>query len=755
MANDKFLIAPFDSGLDLSLPVWLTSDDAMQRLNNAYVWRGRYRKRFGSRYMGTNALTTRFRINLGTTGQSPFAPGSFSATPVKGIKWKIGQQFSIGANIYTVWQTTGQMLKTGGTATTYTYDTTNGHLVIVGETDATPVYFYPSEPIMGLDNFEFGAVNNHPSFGFDTQFAYKYTAGAWDISNNSPVFTGSNSDFFWIANWRGTAGADLFFETNFNPNDKMYYWDGATWNDFTTLTVYRTNPTTRWVKTAKMIIPFKGYLHLLNIIETDGTGPNTTNHTNRDRWSWIGDPTVANAWTEQNQVGYVGAGFADAATKEAIIGARFIKDHLIVYFENSTWELVATGNAADPFHWYKLNSELGTEAINSPVIFDKVVLSVAAQGICACNGSNIERVDDKIPQDVFNLRTINNGIIRIAGIRDYEAEVVYWTWPNDSQPTNSSVYPNKILVYNYKNGTWAYNDDCVTAWGVFEQDSADIWAGDDQTWEDDTSTWASGVQLGLPRRIVAGNQQGYTFICEADLTSNAQVMQVTNASYTDPVLTLTIIDHTLAPGDFISLSNMNGFSVINNSTGLPVTIFKIETLPTTNTVTVILKATSTDPKETTYTVTCAYIGGGLAGRVSKIDIVSKRWNPYVKNASSFQLSKMDFCVKATDYGQITVDYSPSSATNSDGNGLSMVDAGIATNSALGSNILQTSPFTLYPLESMQLTLWHPVYFQTQGDSIQIRLYFSDEQMTNPAISQTCDFVLEGILLYTSPTGRLE
>ena len=47
---DRFLIAPMSTGLQLNMPPWLIMDDAFTRLNNAYVWRSRLRKRFGAQW---------------------------------------------------------------------------------------------------------------------------------------------------------------------------------------------------------------------------------------------------------------------------------------------------------------------------------------------------------------------------------------------------------------------------------------------------------------------------------------------------------------------------------------------------------------------------------------------------------------------------------------------------------------------------------------------------------------------------------
>ena len=95
-----------------------------------------------------------------------------------------------------------------------------------------------------------------------------------------------------------------------------------------------------------------------------------------------------------------------------------------------------TGNQVLPFIWQKINTELGAESTFSVVPFDKVILGVGNVGIHACNGANVERIDDKIPDEVFRIHNENEGVQRVYGIRDYDVEMVYWTFP--SQEENST-----------------------------------------------------------------------------------------------------------------------------------------------------------------------------------------------------------------------------------------------------------------------------------------------------------------------------
>lgn len=764
---DRFLIAPTNTGLQTDLRPFLINDDAYQQLNNAYVFRGRVRKRFGSRFMGngwssaqTEPLFSRLRVNVGTTAA---VTGDFADAKIPpsttGAIYKIGQQFSVGTTIFTVVVANGAMLTTG--AATGTFNTTTGHLAITGNTEnpSTAIWWYPSEPVMGLTNYGIDPINDQPSYAFDTRFSYVFLGGFWQRLDNSgsgvPVWHGSNINFFWSTNWQGiTDSPQIMFTTNFfvtnydgagaATDDPIWYYDGTTWTKASGATGWyflpaggaaRTGP---FIQTARLIVPFKNRLVLLNTVENDnsgGAGVNT-NFVNRARFCHYGSPFSDNAWYETNQTDATpsagdGGGYVDAATEEQIISAEFIKDRLIVYFERSTWELAYTGNQVQPFTWQKINTELGSESEFSTVPFDKEVLTMGNTGVHSCNGSNVVRIDTKIPQEIFKISNKNIGVQRVAGIRDYFVEMVYWTFPSANE-NSSDTFPNRVLVYNYQNGSWAFNNDCITTWGYFEQQNAMTWASTTTNWEDSNFTWDSGTLQIQFRQVIAGNQQGYTFIIDSDESRNERAMQITNLTYPSTnIVQLVLIDHTLEVGDWISIENPSGIS-------LPILgSYQVTQVINSNTVQVFAPD-----------VSGTYLGGGNSARISRIDIISKQWNPYLNKDRNVFLQRIDFGVTKTQSGQITVDYSPSSAE------ISLVNDGgpSGTNAIMGTNILETSPYpvALAPLEQQQDRLWHPVYFQSDGNCIQIRMYLNDIQMANLGVAWE-DFELEGCVLYCAPT----
>jgi len=774
---DRFLIAPINTGLQKDLKPWLIPDDAFDELNNAYVFRGRIRKRFGGRLMGTGAsssltapLFSRLRIQVGVITAGALAGTVPGGTAVAAI----GQMFSILNEIFTVPSagTPVTMLDTGPiVAATATYDTTSGAYVFAGVTapDNTPVWFYPDLPVMGITIYDSGAINNQPTYAFDTRFAYVFTGGFWQQSGspstNTPIWHGTDINFFWTTNWRGATPAQIvlfvtnFYVVNYNgtgmtTDDPIWWFDGTNWtaakgtNAFYFLPAGGAPKTGPYVVTSRLIVPFKNRLLLLNTVENNGAGGGgtNTNYVNRLRYSFNGSPFAVNAWYEPNQVDssnnkFGGAGFIDATTEEAIISAEFIKDRLIVYFERSTWEIAYTGNAVLPFVWQKINTELGSEAQQSTVPFDKEILTIGNTGVHACNGANVARIDTKIPDEVFEIFNKNIGVQRVAAIRDYFVEMVYWSFPSvDENPNN--VYPNRVLVYNYRNNSWAINDDCITAFGYFEQQNGTTWASSLDRWNTSNFPWNSGAQQAQFRQVIAGNQQGYVFIVDSEESRNAPVMQISQMSYdaTTQQLTLTIINHTLNTDTDLTDENSD-FIYIENAQGIDFDgsgIYPVTSVTGPNTVTV----------GPVINFTGVYTGGGTVARVSNIRISTKQFNPYIDKGRDVYLAKIDFAVLATEDGEITVDYYPNDSS------YSMLENAAVTGAIQGTGVLQTFPYDpiLYPFEQEQERLWHQIYFQSEGECIQLFMYMTFNQITEPDIAFS-EFEMEGMVLHTMPVGE--
>jgi len=729
MAFDKFLIAPFEDGTRKDVKPWLVPDQAFEELNNAYNFRGRIKKRIGSFNVGTSqtkaALTSRLRIKVGTTDP---VTGNLSGTvPLGATIGAVGQLFSIDTDTFTVFNGAAgaqDMKKSGGTATTYTFDIGTGAYVFVAAAVNTDVYFYPSTPVMGFANYEKIEINDEHTFAFDRNFNYQLINTGWEAITPAVAaaqWSSSDSQFFWSENYRGLNDYSyILFTTNYKATDYMRYYDGAAWNVFRP--TYNSGSANYTIDTARIIVSFQNRLLLLNVAEGFDGSALVNTITNRCRYSQIGSPLAADAWHEDVD----GKGsFIDAPTREAIVSAAKIKNRLIVYFERSTYELVYTGNQVYPFRWQEINSQLGCESTFSIISFDKVVLGIGDSGIHACSGANVERIDSKIPDEIFKIHNDNDGVFRVCGIRDFYNEMSYWSIPSQG---SDEVFPGTLLIYNYVNNTWATFDDSVTTFGYHYLEEDEAWTTSIGTWEDRNEIWNSGALESKHRYVIAGNQQGFTYIMSRDWARNAFSQQITNITEAGGVVTVTSIDHNLETGDFVHIHNAVGITELNDN------IYKVKRI-TKDTFTI----------DESPAVTGTYSGSGTISLVSKIDIYTKRFNFYSGLGLNTNIEKTDFLVDKVDDGEMTVDYLASSS------GLSLRDMGVNTGAILGTAILETTSYG--GLEDTQERFWHAVYLQAQGESVQLRLYWDDDQMKNNDISLRW-FEMNGILFHASPTQEL-
>jgi hypothetical protein len=750
---DKFLIAPFDqdSGLQTNVKSWLIPDNAFAQLDNAYVFRGRVRKRWGSRWFNDSQLASRLRAQVGTVGvPNATVPGSVGA---------IGQIFSIQNQILTVYQLNGAMYATGDLEDplndiTGTFDTVTGiySFVIPGTIpNDTPIYWYPSLPIMGIVTYETtiaGRVN--PAIVFDTRFAYRFQNNGWErmgqfVDAGADRWQGSDSQFFWGKTYTGATAYDHnLYVTNFNetePNGMRYLDTVERWNNFKPL-VSATD--TMW--SALILVPFHNRLLAFNTWEGATAFPGVKhNYVNRMRYSALGNPVAADAW-KQDIAGQGGG--VDLPELQPIRTIEFVKDRMVVYCDESTWELIYTGNYVDPFRFQQINTGIGARSTFSIIPFDKVCLGVGSLGLIACNASNADRIDDAIPQQIFKIQASYQGDNRVYGIRDYRTELVYWAYP-DETTTEIAPYPNKILIYNYKTNTWALFDDRITAFGyhqIFNEDNSnDVnWDSTTVTWND-VIPWGTGSLRAKVPDIIIGNQQGYVYLLDEDQPWNASVFQITNMSGEGII---TSMNHSLLGDEFISFEGITGTDGIEDFND---GIFEVNMSGSDERNTFVIRGY--DPETREYIDVdfdgMTYSGGGTYSLVSRIDILTKDFSFYQDQGMNSYVEKIDFYIDSTADGKMKLDPYVSTKIKS----ITEVPIGDPLPEAVfGNSTLITSPYiNALPPEKNQQRLWHPVYLQADGQSIQVRLWMTDEIMFN-ALVRTCDFQLHAMIFNCQPTS---
>lgn len=513
-------------------------------------------------------------------------------------------------------------------------------------------------------------------------------------------------------------------------SDGIKYYDGTTWNT----AIPRIDSTT-FLMGGLIILPFKNRLLVFNTLE--GTPLTAVRRSNRVRFSQnsIGGAVTAfdTAW-RSDIIGR--GGFEDAPTDEQIVSAGFLKDDIIVYFEKSTWKLVYQGNEIRPFAWVKINSELGAESTFSFVNFDNGLLGMGNVGVHTTNGISVSRIDEIIPDEVFNISNANSGPKRVFGIRDYFLEMAYFSYPEYQADgfTYLPTYPNKILALNYRTNAWAFFNESYTCLGYIQRPASLTWATADLTWEEAQFSWNSGSNQLDFLTIGAGNQQGFVMYMEPDQNSTVNTRAITGISTT----TITSPNHNLFSGNFIYISGCLGSTNLNDQ------IFRVLTTPTVSTFTI---ATSGN---------AGYIGGGVFKVLSNIKITSKMFTPFWSYGKKYRLKYAEYLFDRTEDGQVTCDiFVDTKNTDSlnNPNNTSTSDTGLVADTCLlGSNVVFTKPETLYATQQLaQEVIWHRQKYNVEGETFQIQITLSDAQLQDLDIVDE-DIVLHGIIFHFEPAG---
>ena len=397
MTYQPFLIAPFSTGLDTDLEPWLIPQDAFDSIENAHVHHGVIEKRSG--YFKLADLVHNNGSNWDISGITQADPGVVTVTATTGLS--NGDEIEM-RNVLGMTEVNGQRYFVANlTGTTFELTDENGVDVdtsgFTAYSSGGEVYLIPRHRVMGIQNY-IDSGNIKQLLAFDTKRACIYNTGTmrFDPLDTADIFSGSDTDFIWGANWASTASTAasvlyrLYF-TNGKPNaggstDGIRYYDPATSSTATTQYNPNINGATE-IRGGKLIFAYRQRLVLLHTFEGGNTYPQ------RARWCQAQNPNASDAW-DDNVAGK--GGFVDAPTGDQIISARFVQDTLVVLFTNSVWTLRPVPDPALPFRWDKINDFRACDGKIASEGFDRYVIGVGIRGITATDGVETRRIDERI-----------------------------------------------------------------------------------------------------------------------------------------------------------------------------------------------------------------------------------------------------------------------------------------------------------------------------------------------------------------------
>lgn len=554
----KLFIGPYETGLQKNLEPWLLPNEAFTEIEDAYVFRGRIKKKNGYQFLQRLHLTptlpeVKIPVAAGvitytdTLTNFPVSPGTITIN----ITYGGGFVFTDNGN-GTLTATTLPAGITWGWGTinyltgvfVLNWDAAlagpGPYIVAVTQYRYLPIVLAQRLPVMGLCKYERPLINREDLIAFDTDFSYLYNSatGFFDVladaAGNRNLWTGSNSNFFWTTNYYKQNDVNyLFWATNgiYNTNaigwvqDGIMIYNGINW--FSQTPQIDAIPT--YLRGCLLLVPYRNRMVALNTWEGPNVGGgNPAQFQFRARWTQNGNPvydsvTNPDAW-RSDIAGH--GGYIDAPTNEAIVSARFYKDTLVVFFESSTWELRYTGNEILPFVWYKINTELGCESTFSTVQFDNGIYAIGDKAIILANSAQVIPIDAKIPDVVFEIENENEGIARVHGIRDFFRRMVYWTYPSAER---DGVFPDKVLTINYEQQTYSFFNDTFTCFGYYQRSTDYTWADITWTWNEWTLPWNSAKTQAWFPDIIAGNQDGNVVILDQKSNNDPAIDLLRNA----------------------------------------------------------------------------------------------------------------------------------------------------------------------------------------------------------------------------------
>lgn len=581
-----------------------------------------------------------------------------------------------------------------------------------------------------------------------------YTSGGsvrWCAS-----WTGTNYQFFWAKNFDNFSTDQLlFFSTNGNfsaaDQDPLRFYDGVKWLDYQPPTGNATlaDPVT-FLLNSKIFINYKERALALHTFEQ--TGPGTFQiFENRIRYSALGNLLDTEAGTEWytafDSVREGLGGFIDIPTPEQIVSVGMIRDRVIIYCERSSWELVYTGNEQEPFQIRRINIELGVESKMSTIQFDDSVMGIGDKGIHSCNGDSVSRVDLEIPTLVYDFHNGLNGVQRVYGIRDYYNELVFWSFPDSrdgNDTTGNRFYPDSVLIYNYRDPSWAVWRDTFTAFGYLQRQDDVRWRDLTVPWSTYNVAWKSGTGQSLYSTILSGNHVGFMFTMASN-TSNTSIsrsvkdfsVEETHLDGTPSIIVLESTQHMLNEGDYITLTDMEdwtGFEEVYS---------------------VILGDAADNNKQDFFRITPSvgnsivdnggeYRGNGKVQKYDNVSIKTKFFIPYWKEAAGLSVNYVDYLLSTTSEGKLI-----HNIFMNNNNTESLTETGAGN---LGDHTILTSQEPEF-FNAPQKYNWHRGYVNAYGDNMQIEMTMNDEQMKDKTVNQS-EVTLHGMMISVQKDDEL-
>jgi hypothetical protein len=169
--GQKIVIGPINKGIQTNKTAFNIDNDSFPVLLNAYQWRGRVKRKRGTnnqlgRLQRQITISVQLTLNAGQDAilpNFPIVPGSINLTG------------SLDGTVYTDPNINGTLTATGGTGTGGTINYATGSIHINaggGEFLNGTINYYPTLPVMGLEDLALQPTQFPGTLAFDTKYSY-------------------------------------------------------------------------------------------------------------------------------------------------------------------------------------------------------------------------------------------------------------------------------------------------------------------------------------------------------------------------------------------------------------------------------------------------------------------------------------------------------------------------------------------------------------------------------------------------------
>lgn len=345
-----------------------------------------------------------------------------------------------------------------------------------------------------------------------------------DLSGD--YFTGNNTNFFNATNWKpsDTATGYLYLTNNV---DRVTTFDGTNLSRLSYFVFAASLDTNHNdVATTLDIKVYKNSLLFLRPTLVGAAPPEA--QTIRSSRPFIPQDMVANL---------AGHGAATVApTGDWIFSAQFLRDAIVVFFQESTWLFRFTQNANEPFRFDKINDSRNTNAPYGSVPYDLQCTSLGSKGLIYCDGNNVDRYDISIIDQFLDIEPKAFGQCFSQRFDSLNQTWTLFPSVGDAAAGNVQLTSTRVLVWNYLENTWSIYRLPLSCLGLGLTTTDLTWAdfapgqpfsGAGSTWQQWDEPWNSYQNIADQPALLGGDQLGFVYELNVRNTDNGKAI-ITN-----------------------------------------------------------------------------------------------------------------------------------------------------------------------------------------------------------------------------------